>query len=91
MLSNLEKQNRSKKRIFFCFYQISPFFSYNLDYRSGWGWLQHVTNLTQTDLDKLSLLYTTAKNNNNKRYQETTPCGLCRLRERKSFKEGKTL
>lgn len=80
MLSNLEKQNKSKKRIFhgICFYQISPFFSYNLDYRSGWGWLQRVTNLTQTDLDKLSLVYTTAKNNNKKRYQETTPCGLCR-------------
>lgn len=89
MLSNPEKQNGSKKRIFFCFYQISPFFSYNLDYRSGWGWLQRVTNLTQTDLDKLSLVYTTAKNNNKKRYQETTPCGLCRTFA--GFKEGKTL
>lgn len=77
----------------FAFTRFHLFFSYryNLDYRSGWGWLQRVTNLTQTDLDKLSLVYTTAKNNNKKRYQETTPCGLCRLRERKSFKEGKTL
>lgn len=45
----------------FAFTRFHLFFSYNLDYRSGWGWLQRVTNLTQTDLDKLSLVYTTAK------------------------------
>lgn len=50
----------------FAFTRFHLFFSYNLDYRSGWGWLQRVTNLTQTDLDKLSLVYTTAKNNNKK-------------------------
>lgn len=51
----------------FAFTRFHLFFSYNLDYRSGWGWLQRVTNLTQTDLDKLSLVYTTAKNNNKKK------------------------